>query len=331
MRNAKYRVWFGLVVAVLLPAVASAETPANLKQSYPVSAGGKLVVDADRGSIEVTTAEASQLEIEVLREIKNVSESRAQEILDAHEVTFSQDGNTVTVTARGAAGWQGMWNSWLGGFKVRYLVKAPRVFDLDLKTSGGSIQVKQLKGQLKARTSGGSLRLGDIEGPVDASTSGGAIQLADCRGNASVRTSGGSIEIGGGAGSIVARTSGGSIRVREFSGEAELRTSGGSLDIDRIKGRLEGSTSGGSIRAAFDGAPTGESKLATSGGGITVTLPENAALELDAATSGGRVSSDLPVTVVGEHRRNALKGAVHGGGPLLRLRTSGGSIHVRRA
>ena len=75
---------------------------------------------------------------------------------------------------------------------------------------------------------------------------------------------------------------------------------------------------------------TDEVKLETSGGGVTVRVAENSAFDLDAATSGGGVSSDLPVTVVGKIAHDHLKGPVNGGGKPVVLRTSGGSIHVKK-
>ena len=58
-------------------------------------------------------------------------------------------------------------------------------------------------------------------------------------------------------------------------------------------------------------------------------LPEDAAVDIDAKTSGGRVVADLPVTVEGTFESSALRGAIGGGGPQLRLRTSGGSIVLK--
>ena len=55
----------------------------------------------------------------------------------------------------------------------------------------------------------------------------------------------------------------------------------------------------------------------------------DAAFNLDAETSAGNVRSELPVVAVGkEHDR--LKGPVNGGGKTVWLRSSAGSIHVRR-
>ena len=51
---------------------------------------------------------------------------------------------------------------------------------------------------------------------------------------------------------------------------------------------------------------------------------------MDAATSSGGVRSDIPVEFEGKPRRNVLNGVVNGGGPRVKLRTSGGSISVKK-
>ena len=63
---------------------------------------------------------------------------------------------------------------------------------------------------------------------------------------------------------------------------------------------------------------------------MTLLQPRAAERILDAATSGGGVTSDLPVTVSGKIARDHLKGPVNGGGKPVVLRSSGGSIHVKK-
>ena len=66
-------------------------------------------------------------------------------------------------------------------------------------------------------------------------------------------------------------------------------------------------------------------------GSVSVTLDKSAAFQLDASTSGGGVEAagfSLAVEKISRDR-NRLAGAVNGGGPLLKLRSSGGGISVR--
>jgi DUF4097 and DUF4098 domain-containing protein YvlB len=109
-----------------------------------------------------------------------------------------------------------------------------------------------------------------------------------------------------------------------------VETSGGGITIDGAVGKVEGSTSGGSINATLAGPVSDGVKLETSGGGITLRVPANAAFDLDAETSAGNVNSELPVAVAGKKERDHLKGPVNGGGKTVWLRSSAGSIHVRR-
>lgn len=308
----------------------SAETesvPADLHQSFAVTAGGRLMIDADRGAIEIATGSDDTVQVDVLRKVTRGSAKKARQILAAHKVTFDQDGSTVRIRARLSDGLKS-WRGWGSGLQVRYVVKVPSRYDLDLKTAGGSITVPDLAGTVVAGTSGGSIKLGTITGPATCRTSGGDISVAAGTDAIEAHTSGGSVEVGVAQQSAKLGTSGGSIRVNEARGPLSAETSGGSIRIQRAQSSVEASTSGGSIQAGLAAPLAGECRLSTSGGDVKVTLPPGINAELDARTSGGSVSSELPVTVQGEVKRSGLQGRLGDGGPLIRLRTSGGSIHV---
>jgi hypothetical protein len=58
---------------------------------------------------------------------------------------------------------------------------------------------------------------------------------------------------------------------------------------------------------------------------------KGAGFHLDASTSGGEVRAD-GLTITLEHGgsgKSKLVGAVNGGGPRLKLRTSGGDVRIR--
>src|SRR5262252_7925714 len=64
----------------------------KIEKSFAVSPGGHVEVRADRGSIEVTTADTKDLKIVVLREAKARNEEREKALLADHEVTFEEQG-----------------------------------------------------------------------------------------------------------------------------------------------------------------------------------------------------------------------------------------------
>ena len=114
----------GLLSAAL--AFAASDVEDRLHESFQVKAGGKLVIEADRGSIEVKSAEAEQVAIEVFRKVGRESEAKAQEILKNHEIKFSRDGDTVRVRAEFRKDWKSVGKDQGRNLQVRYEVSVRR-------------------------------------------------------------------------------------------------------------------------------------------------------------------------------------------------------------
>jgi hypothetical protein len=306
-----------------------AETEEQINKSFAVQPGGKLVVDVDFGSIEVNTNVSSEVIVEVVRKVARSTKADEEAFLGDRPVTFSQDGNTVKITSRVKTK---LGNWWKGNQRTegKYIITVPAPFSAQLKTAGGGVTVNDLAGDVKAETSGGGFRFARLHGTLDAETSGGAIRVTDCEGPLKVHTTGGSIEVAGGSGSLDGGTSGGRVTVKEFRGPARVESSGGGITIENVTGKVDGSTSGGSISARFASPLSEAIKLETSGGGVTLRVPDNSAFDLDASTSGGGVNSEIPVAITGKAAHSHLKGPVNGGGKPVVLRTSGGSINVRK-
>ena len=319
------------ILTVLLAscAVVCAETTEQINKSFAVQPGGKLVIDVDFGSVDVSTNSAGEVAIDVMRKVSRRNKADEEQFLRDQPVNISQSGNTVTISSHAKNKTVKWWHGWQRN-EAKYTITLPSQFNAQLKTAGGGVGVSDLTGEVKAVTSGGGLKFSHLHGPLDGDTSGGSIRVADCEGDLKVNTSGGGIDLTGGSGSLAAGTSGGSVKVKNFRGATHVETSGGGISLENIAGRVNGSTSGGSITARLSASEAEEVRLETSGGGVTVLVPESWAFNLDASTSGGGVSSDLPVTVVGKTERSSLKGAVNGGGKQVFLRTSGGSIHVKK-
>ena len=73
-------------------------------------------------------------------------------------------------------------------------------------------------------------------------------------------------------------------------------------------------------------------KFAPGSGNVRVKLPSNAAFDADISTSSGSVDVGEPVEMTVQGRigepQKSIRGKVHGGGPLLRVRTGSGDIHI---
>lgn len=317
------------ILAITSSALANAED--KVTKSFTASPGGQLFVELDRGSIEIKTAEAASVDIEITRKAGG-SRSQAEKILADHIVTLTQTDRGVQVRAEyhGPNTWR-----WFGGspqLQVQCVITVPRQFDVDLKTAGGSVNVMGLTGKVQANTAGGSLRFENIEGPISGHTSGGSITVHTAKGKVNVKTSGGTVNLKEIEGDVNAHTSGGSIRAENLTGQSVVKTSGGSIQVADINGAIEAGTSGGSITATLLEQPAKACSFKTSGGSITLVLDAKAAVDVDLHTSGGRVTTDFPVVSIiqGEQKKNELQGKVNGGGPLLTAHTSGGSVRLQK-
>lgn len=179
-----------------------------------------------------------------------------------------------------------------GNRHTRLVLTVPDSANLEVQTSGGGIEIAGVRGKVNAESSGGGVRAHEIGGPSELSSSGGAIDASAVSGD------------------LVAESSGGGIEIREAHGRVVASSSGGAVSVDFADGNAKGGD------------------LSSSGGGVEATVDPAVGLEIDASSSGGAVSCDLPLTTRGKVDRDDARGALNGGGALLKLRSSGGGIGI---
>src|SRR5262249_53289708 len=105
-------------------------------------------------------------------------------------------------------------------------------------------------------------------------------------------------------------------------------SSGGGVHVDGAGGRVMAESSGGSVSAVLTAGNSAGGSLSSSGGGVRVTIARDARLSIDASSSGGSLSCELPVQPLGKKSRPSLRGDLNGGGPVFKLRSSGGGIQI---
>ena len=309
MKRGFLRISKALVLTIFLVSCLqlNGEIRRETEKSFTAANGGKLVVDSERGSISVRTHSNEAIHVKVFYKVRSNDESFADELINDFQIDYDENGTDLKIKAEFGGS---LSNSEENKLSVRYVITVPNEYNVDLKTSGGSISVDELDGKAEARTSGGSLDFKFITGEVTGKTSGGSISLEGCSSNAMVSTSGGGITIG------------------KVKGSVEASTSGGSISVEEVYGSIDASTSGGSVSATIREQPKNNCKLTTSGGSITVYISEDIRANIDAKTSGGSVNSDFPISFRGKLDSSHLKGEINGGGPEIYLRTSGGGINI---
>jgi TonB family protein len=216
--------------------------------------------------------------------------------------------------------------------------------DLRAFTAGGHINAGNIAGDASLRSGGGHIRAGQIGGRADLQTDGGNITVGQAGSLVNVRTGGGQIDFGEVRGSVRAQTGGGGIRIMYVSGPMEVESSAGSICLTRVAGTVRAATAGGTITAWINpDAPSsggtvhlpGLSQLTSGNGDIVVFLPRNLAADIDAVVESGgerRIEADPALALQIQSRGNGpvhAMGALNGGGPPLRLRTTVGKIRLQ--
>jgi hypothetical protein len=120
---------------------------------------------------------------------------------------------------------------------------------IELVTSSGSINAKNIEAEGKMKSSSGSIKLEDVVGVFHLSSSSGSQTLKNVKGNVRSNLSSGSFTVKGIEGDVNSSTSSGSINVYDLTGKFEASASSGSIKGDNLlfTGNVKVSTSSGSI------------------------------------------------------------------------------------
>ena len=267
------------IAMVFAATLAASETEESLHRSVAISSATHLRLNSDFGNVSIKPSDGRTVDVEASFHGDPPSRREFDRMLHDFSLKLTQQGSEVSLDAMFVHGWEPVlsfvldggffghhamchdwrcltYSAWLDEVELR--VTVPRQFGTSVMTSGGSIGVTGLKGEVAAHTSGGWLSFDRVEGPINASTSGGGISLSGVKGRSSVHTSGGWIRVSDMSGDLDASTSGGWISIDTASGRIKAHTSGGWITARAISGAIDASTSGGGVTTDFPVAPADE-------------------------------------------------------------------------
>jgi DUF4097 and DUF4098 domain-containing protein YvlB len=224
----------------------------TVSQSFTAAGTPRLVVEMFNGSVDVVTGNDPQaVQIDVIKRGGGVSQAAAEDDLKNVEVTMTQDGDTIRVTAKRTDQRIDLGNS---GASAR--LRVPNGAILDLRSSNGPITTSGPVGDVKARTSNGPIETRGPLGQLDLNTSNGRITIDGGSGLIGVETSNGPIDITADNAMVVGRTSNGPINFNGSlaQGRTEMSTSNGRIVVTLPADAqfvVEADTSNGKISSDF--------------------------------------------------------------------------------
>ncbi len=201
-------------------------------------------------------------------------------------------------------------------------------------TGAGGIRARQVKGEVVLRTNGGDITAVSVGAGANVQTGGGTIQLGFVNGPVTASNGGGRITIDVAAGVVVTHNMAGPVRVGEALG-IRCDSANGGIVLGKISGPIHVSTEMGNITANLAGSRLADSYLATANGDITVVIPSNLGVTVNAenhmADTKNRILSDFrEIQPRLKGMRLIAAGSVNGGGPLLQIAASSGTITLKR-
>lgn len=197
---------------------------------------------------------------------------------------------------------------------IDYEITVPAETTTRTQSGSGDQVLEGTRGNVDVRTGSGDVRMNNLTGEVRLQTGSGNVRGRQIAG-----------AIRGGAGS-------GDIEIEETAqGDIDLHTGSGNIQVSGIQGGFRGEAGSGDITA--EGTQSASWEIRTGSGNVHIRMPGNAAFDADISTSSGTIEVESPIEMTVQGRvnevRKHIQGKVHGGGPLLSVRTGSGDIHIQ--
>ena len=128
---------------------------------------------------------------------------------------------------------------------------------------------------------------------------------------------------------LEAHTENGGISAETVRGEMNFEGTNGGIHLSDVGGNVRARTTNGGVTANLSGT-TWQGRgldLETTNGGATLYVPRGYNAQLETGTTNGGMRVDFPITVTGSLSRH-VSTRLGSGGPLVRVVTTNGGVHI---
>jgi DUF4097 and DUF4098 domain-containing protein YvlB len=328
-----------------------------------VPADARIMIRNGHGNITVRPSDEPQIRIAGKKNAKAWNEEDAQKAADKVNVEIVQNGDGYEVRPIGPGAGESR-------VSLNLDLEVPKKAALTIRNDKGDIAVTDMTKPVSVTNGTGDVEIRGTGGDVSIDTRKGDIKVSDTKGNVKIAGHGGEINVSGATGGLtidgefygsiradkVAKgvrfisqrtdltlsqlaghleASPGNLEIYDAPGNLSLRTQdditlenpGGKVKIDNRKGNVD-------VRFSF--VPKEDIEITNASAGITLSLPESANFEIAADCHSGDIdnefqSDSLKQTSGSGSGDSHLEGKYgNGRGPKITLKTSYGSISLRR-
>jgi Toastrack DUF4097 len=176
------RIFTGAILGLLmLVSTAAAEKFSRTETKFfTISPKGKVVVENVNGAIKVEAWDKNQVSLEITKTVRAGDSEEADEYFADLRVEISSGDDYLEVKTRYPHDWGGGFFDWLfhGGSRyggVEYVLKVPATVNLEVGSTNGGINVREVVGAVKAHSTNGRIELDGVGGMVEGYTTNGGI------------------------------------------------------------------------------------------------------------------------------------------------------------
>ena len=221
--------YLSLLIVLLLTGTSLATTlEETFKKRIQFSPGGYLELSNTNGEIDVQSWDQDEVEIIAHKKVRAQGSENAHKLMERLEIIVSQRGEKIYIETKmpHRSGSGGGFFDWIFGRNenscaVSYELRVPRQIDLNIGTTNGEINIRDINGRMRLNSTNGKISGKEITGLVKCKTTNGSIKMAFDQVPDEEEMS--------------FRTTNGSIRVylpRTFGGYIDLQTTNGRIESD---------------------------------------------------------------------------------------------------
>jgi hypothetical protein len=332
--------------------------------SQPVGATPHMVLDDQRGDVEITGANQAAVDVMAKETIRADDENAAKKISDNLKLeVVDEAGHYVVRSNRRSLADEGR------RITVDLSLRVPKATSNEITSERGDIAVDGVVGDQELKTQKGDVRATNVQGLVKIHKVGGSTEVRGVKGSVEVDGRGDDIEVaditdtvtihGEFSGALQFRNIAQTMRyeslrtnmtAQKLSGRLDMEV--GSLEINGIDGPFEITTkqkditvndfkhgihvtnSNGQVTLHASTPPTHDITVESKNGAVELNLPANSNFQIEAYSRHGEVESDFTgpgLRLVKEGDTPSISGSIGKGGPWIRINTEYGAIRILHA
>lgn len=196
-----------------------------------------LRIEAGAGSLEVTgVPNTDRIVVSALITVPDADADEAAERMKEQMVlSLDEKGTSARLKGYFESG-----GNWFGDSpSIRLEVRVPARMSLDIEDGSGSIEIRDVAGDIQSEDGSGSIKMTNVGGNLRLKDASGSVDISDAGGDVSIVDGSGSVELRRVMGSALIEDGSGSINVADVSGDLHIPESGsGSVDVRDVQGQV---------------------------------------------------------------------------------------------